>query len=58
LETVEEAIQRLILLELTALKREQGKKQRREERLMDWLMETESQKIIDTPPFTEKPSFE
>jgi hypothetical protein len=35
LETVEEAIQRLILPESTMPKREQGKKQRREERLMD-----------------------
>ena len=52
LETVEEAIQRLILPESTALKREQGKKNRRQERLMDWLMETESQRIIDTTSFT------
>jgi hypothetical protein len=113
--TVEETIQRLILPELAALKREERKKQCRRERLMDnkydkdvpvkvrrkhrsrskiqdaeqsdprdgslpplptlteyrarrvagtsiilqdWLMETESQKIIGTPPFMEKTSFE
>jgi hypothetical protein len=58
IEKLEDAIRRLILPELTALKREEEKeRQRREERPMDWL-ETESQKIIGKPPFMEKPSFE